>query len=181
MRQKELTKTLQELVRRHGLSSILRSLAEIRASSERSTLSSSSKRDRVHKASRKKSALDYVAKMSLPPEKTEVMQRAAQRFEDGRFLPSIADIREFCRVYRVELAKSSSRANSIPRVFKFLAALDVAQVSTILDEGAFSGPARLAPIADAIRDHPTRRLRTHPHDYAQPISEKTNTDSTRNR
>lgn len=153
MPQQKLTETLQELVRRHGISSILQGLAEIHDSPEPPTLPSSPNRSRAPTAGKRKLAADYVARMSLPPEKADVMQRAAQRFDEGKFLPSIADIREFCRVYRVELAKSSSRASSIPRVFKFLVAMDIARVTRILDEGAFSGPARLAPIADAIRDH----------------------------
>ena len=83
--------------------------------------------------------------------------RAAQRFEDGAFLHSIADIREFCRIHSVELGKSASRLSSIPRVFTFLAVMDTPEITKLLDEGEFSGPTRLAPIADAIRNRSALR------------------------
>lgn len=49
----------------------------------------------------------------MPQDKIEVMRRAAQSFDDKGFLPSIADIREFCRIHGVDLGKSISRANAI--------------------------------------------------------------------
>ncbi len=35
--------------------------------------------------------------------------------------------------------------------------MDVARIEKMLSSGAFSGPARLGPIADAIRNYPTAR------------------------
>ena len=131
MPQHDLTETLQVLVRRHGMSSVLHSLADIQASPE-PPISSSSPRVRTRNAASKSSAVDYVARMTLPPDKAEIMSRAAQRFEAGGFLPAIADIREFCRIHGVELGKSNSRASSIPRVFTFLAAMDTARVIQVL-------------------------------------------------
>ena len=179
MPQHDLTETLQVLVRRHGMSSVLHSLADIQASPE-SPISSSSPR-RTRNAASKSSAVDYVARMTLPPDKAEIMSRAAQRFEAGGFLPTIADIREFCRIHGVELGKSNSRASSIPRVFTFLAAMDTARVVQVLEEGAFSGPTRLAPIADAIRSYSASRPRTHYPDFAQPVSDTMTADRTKNR
>ena len=109
------------------------------------------------------------------------MARAAHLFDDGRFLPSIADIREFYRIHNIELGKSTSRASSIPRVFKFLAAIDTAQITKVLDEGMFSGPTRLAPIADAIRSYSAGRFLTHYPDVAQPVSDTTVADRTKSR
>ena len=120
---------------------------------------SSSSPRRTPNTGNKLSAIGYVGKMTLTPEKTEAMLRAAQRFEGGKFLPNVADIREFCRIHGVDLGKSVSRASSIPRVFTFLATMDTAQITKLLYEGAFSGPTRLAPIADAIRNRSTRRRR----------------------
>jgi hypothetical protein len=108
------------------------------------------------------------------------MMRAAQCFEDGSFLPGIADIREFCRIHNIELGKSVSRASSIPRVFTFLAAMDTARIKKLLDEGAFSGPTRLAPIADAIRSRSARR-RSHHADFVQVVSDTTTADRSENR
>ena len=168
MPQHDLTESLHALVRRHGLSSVLHSLADIQTAPEQSTSSLSPRRTRS--TGTKSSAINYVGKMTLPPEKDEAMTRAAQRFEDGEFLPSIADIREFCRINGVDLGKSVSRASSIPRVFTFLATMDTVKITKLLDEGTFSGPTRLAPIADAIRSRSARRRGGH-YDHTQPVSE----------
>ena len=115
--------------------------------------------------------------MPLARNKIESMRRAAQLFEDGKFLPTIADIREFCRVYRVQLPKSASRASSVPRVFSFLATMDTTGIIKLLDDGTFSGPARLAPIADAIRDRSLCRRRNRHADNAQSEVESNSDDS----
>ena len=170
MSQRDLNETLQGLVRRHGISSVLHSLADIQATLVHS---SSPSRKRTYNAGSKLSAVEYVDKMTLPQEKSVAMMRAAQRFEEGGFLPCIADIREFCRIHNVELGKSASRVSSIPRVFTFLAAMDTAKVTKLLDEGAFSGPARLAPVADAIRNRPSKSGRNRSSETAPPLSAAT--------
>ena len=148
-----LTESLQALVHRHGMSSVLHSLADIQGTHGQPVLSS--KQSRKTKIS--PSAIVYVEKMALPPEKAEIMAQVAHRFEERRFLPSIADVREFCRIHGVKLGKSASRASSIPRLFTFLAAMDTAGVTKVLENCSFSGPARLAPIADAIRSYSASR------------------------
>ena len=64
---------------------------------------------------------------------------------------TLSDIRNFCEAYGIEEPRSKSRASGIPRVFKFLASMDVADVERMLDDRMFSGPAQLGPIAGAIR------------------------------
>ena len=54
-------------------------------------------------------------------------------------------------MYEIEEPKSKTRVSGIPRIFKFLVTMDVAEVKTMLDDRMFSGPAELGPIADAIR------------------------------
>lgn len=152
MPDQDLTATLGDLVRRHGLSSVLHGLAEVHPTISKAGKSPAApRRSGVSKQS-KLSAVSYVEKMTLPVDKAEVMMRAAERFESKAFLPSIGDVREFCRVHRVALGKSVSRGSAVPRVFTYLSAMDTARIAATLDGGAFSGPARLGPIADAIRD-----------------------------
>ncbi|MCY4500845.1 MAG: hypothetical protein OXE57_04720 [Alphaproteobacteria bacterium] len=166
----DLTEALQALVRRHGMSSVLHGLADLQATPDSAVPSSPAKR--AGGARSKPSAIDYVSRMPFPPDKARVMERAAQRFEDKSFLPGVADIREFGRVYSVDLGKSVSRTSAIPRIFTFLAAMDADRVNRMLDEGAFSGPARLGPIADAIRNRSAGRLRSRYSDPGQPMSDK---------
>ena len=155
-----LEETLHELVRRHGMSSILRHLANIQYLLDKPSSSTSPpRRNNAQKV--KLSAVEYVRRMTLPSDKAKVMIRAAGRFDDKSFLPTIADVREFCRVHGMEPPKTGSRASSIPRVFTYLATMDTARLTQILDKGAFAGPARLAPIADAIRGYRTSPRRGH--------------------
>ncbi len=152
MPDQDLTATLGELVRRHGLSSVLHGLAEVRPLPDMVEVPAAPRRSGVSKRS-KLSAVSYVEKMTLRSDKAEVMRRAAERFDSKAFLPSIGDVREFCRVHRIALGKSVSRGSAVPRVFTYLSAMDTRRIAATLDGGAFSGPARLGPIADAIREH----------------------------
>ncbi len=179
MARHDLTVALQALVRRHGMSSVLHGLADLQGAPDSAVPSSPAKR--AGGARSTLSAIDYVGKMPLPPNKAQALERAAQRFEDKSFLPGVADIREFCRVYSVDLGKSVSRTSAIPRIFTFLAAMDTDQVSKILDEGAFSGPTRLGPIADAIRNRSAGRLRTRYPDSVQRMFDKTAADQAKDR
>ena len=67
------------------------------------------------------------------------------------FLSTLNDIRNFCEAYGIEEPRSKSRASEIPRVFKFLVTMDVADVEMMSDDRMFSGPAQRGPIADTIR------------------------------
>ena len=96
--------------------------------------------------------MDFVQSMAVPAERAAVVRRAAEDFERRAFLPTLSDIRGFCETHGIEEPKSKSRASGIPRIFKFLVTMDVADVERMLDDRVFSGPAELGPIADAIRD-----------------------------
>ena len=103
--------------------------------------------------------------------------QAAQMFEDKLFLPAIADIREFCRVHGVQFPKTASRASSVPRVFTYLATMDTSAIYKTLEEGTFSGPTRLAPIADAIRNHSATRRHERRARLDKPLAATTTKDS----
>ena len=93
----------------------------------------------------------YVEKMALRPEVEAAVVELANRFQDKTFLPTFGDIAHFCRVYGIDEPASRSRASAIPRVFKFLATMEAKDIQKIVDWRMFSGPARVGPIADAIR------------------------------
>ena len=75
----------------------------------------------------------------------------AERFEAKAFLPSCADISNFCTIYGIAEPASKSRAAAIPRVFKHLATMDAKDVEALVTNNAFSGPSQLGPISEAIR------------------------------
>ena len=189
MQSDELNVTLTSLVDRFGFSSVLRTLADIQ--SPKDVPSASRPGVRMQPSPRAKlSAVAYVNRMTLPRDKAEALANAAHRFDDKLFLPTVADIREFSRVHGLKASKSTSRSNAIPRLFTFLAMIDTSKFAEMLEDSQFCGPARLAPIADAIRGYPhpdgrsasgkesvpdtrlpsPRRHETHVPEHAQPLT-----------
>ncbi|MCY3621194.1 MAG: hypothetical protein OXH68_05700 [Gammaproteobacteria bacterium] len=158
MPRRDLSDTLRGLVSRHGLPAVLHCLADIEPLPDSQEACTETKTLDPPKA--KPSAAACVSRMTLSPHKVGAVRRAAELFDDKRFLPALSDIREFSRVHGLDLPKTASRASSIHRVFAFIASMDSDVIEHTLDDGAFSGPTRLAPIADAIRGHSG----TRPHD-----------------
>lgn len=91
--------------------------------------------------------------MDVDGDKFSAMLALAERFEAKTFLPGGADIRNFCRIHGIDERASKSRAAAIPRLFKYLATMDLKNLQRLLDESAFSGPSQLGPLAKAIREH----------------------------
>ena len=158
MTQRELKDALRSMVREHGFEQVGQYLDEIARLEH--NLDSSDQRgepaDRVaakgsSKRRPKLTASQYVANMRLSPEKEVSVSELARRFESKSFLPTFGDVINFCQSYGVVEPASRHRVNAIPRVFKLLASLEVNEIRRIIDEGLFSGPSRLGPIADAIR------------------------------
>lgn len=147
---------LRPIVRQYGLGSVLESLGKIadaqRESSGQTRGSSDADRGKKpKKRSVKATAPEYVSKMELSSEKVAPVANLAECFERKAFLPTFGDIAHFCQIYGIEVPASKTRASAIPRVFKHLAAMETEEIQRILDDGLFSGPSRLGPIADAIR------------------------------
>ena len=133
MRQHDLAETLQKLVSRHGFIPVLRCLADLQDSPQGSgPVSPSFGRKRTGPSGIRTSAVDYVSRMPLLSEKAAVLMLAAERFDEKSFLPSNADIREFYRMYGVQMSKMNSRTSSIPRVFNLLAFMDSGQIASLL-------------------------------------------------
>ena len=158
MTQSAMKKTLRSMVREYGYEAVDRSLREIGLSARRTEAPPrlpALPPPRVQASAGRKpgkvTAAEYVAKMDVPAANADAVAELARRFDDKSFLPSFGDVAFFCRNYRIDEPLSKSRDSAIPRVFKSLAAMDVAELQRILDLGLFSGPSRLGPIADAIR------------------------------
>lgn len=152
-----LAASLRELVQEHGLEQVSRSLHEIGGldGPPQDAVPSTGRRAQravVRRGQQKRAAtaLERVEKMDLPRETAESVTELARRFDEKSFMPTFGDIARFCQVYDVDEPSSKSRASAIPRVFRAIAAMDAEDVQMLLDYGAFSGPSRLGPIADAI-------------------------------
>lgn len=164
MTTKELRTALGSLVERHGFRKVSRLLGEMEpADSEpRNTGKRTAERrvvggpvrprnTGVSRRRHRPSAVSCVERLELGAERAGVVGRAAAAFDEQSFLPILGDIRVFCETYGIEEPLASSRDSRIPRIFRFLGTMNPADLERILDDRMFSGPARLAPIADAIR------------------------------
>ena len=157
MAKKDLRAVIGSMVERYGFTTVSRILHEMEAGNagpnarEGIGARRRSRRKRGGQTYRRRSAVDYVQAMEVPAERAAVVRRAAEEFERRAFLPTLGDVRSFCEAYGIEEPRSKSRASGIPRIFKFLVTMDVAEVERMLDDRVFSGPASLGPIADAIR------------------------------
>ena len=143
------------MVNRHGPEQVNRALREVVSAHRRKNPNKkkASPKNSAKAKTKKKTALEYVAKMDLPSDKKPAMAELAKRFEEKNFLPGFGSIREFCLIYRIVEPASKSRISALPRIFKFIATMETSDIQRILDSGLFSGPARLGPIADAIMRH----------------------------
>ena len=163
----QLVASLRALVREHGLDQVSRSLDEIGTTHDdhpenvESAAHQSDQLAGVKKSRKKRSAtaLERVAKMDLSQDKTEAVLELARRFDEKSFMPTFGDIAHFCHLHNVDEPSSKSRASSIPRVFRTIAAMELEDIQGMLDYGMFSGPSRLGPIADAIGRNGRARTR----------------------
>ena len=175
MTQADLKDMLRSMVLKYGFEQVNDSLREVSVSGYRSERASRKTRAPNRSAARKSgkrrpksTAPQYVAKMELPSEKEPAVVELARRFQDKSFLPTFGDIANFCQTYDIDEPASKSRASAIPRVFKFIASMEADDIQRILNEGMFSGPSRLGPIADAIRRNGRARTAANDECIVQP-------------
>ncbi len=147
---------LRPIVHQYGLGRVLESLGKIADAQCESSVqvggsSAADRGKKPKKRSVKATAPEYVSKLEPSLEKTAPVVELAKRFECKAFLPTFGDIAHFCQIYGIEVPASKTRASAIPRVFKHIASMETKEIQRMLDDGLFSGPSRLGPIADAIR------------------------------
>ena len=148
---------LWSMIDQYGIDQVAQVLQEVRGSCSRPKEAKANRPPRKQEAGTRKkpqekaAVSEYVAKMEVPAGNRVAITELAKRFQDGAFLPTFADISDFCALHGIEEPKSKSRASAVPRVFKFLAAMGAKDVMRIVDHKLYSGPTRLGPIAEAIR------------------------------
>lgn len=151
-----LTEALRSLVREYGIEEVSRSLGEVGLAEPTSDAPTGVSRaddatTAVRRPRRKATAREQVGKMDLSDDKASAVVELARRFEEKTFLPTFGDIRHFCHTFGIDEPASKSRGSAIPRVFRAIVAMEAEDIQRMLDDGMFSGPSRLGPIADAIR------------------------------
>lgn len=149
---------LSRLFDRYGVDRVIAESQELAAEmstvqGSRRSSPSSQRQAKVRRTRARLSAPQYVAKLDVEDEKTLAVRELAERFEAKSFLPRCADIRNFCHIYGLDEQTARSRTGAIPRLFKHLAAMEAEDLNTLLNERTFSGPSRLGPLAETIREH----------------------------
>ena len=143
------------MVRRYGYRPVAQALEGMEqtvvTARNRALKSGNSARLKSASSRPRSSASMYAAKLELPSEKHSMVIELASRFDNRTFVPTIGDVRNFFRFYRIDTARLKSRGQTMVRVFKALASMDETEIKQILDDRLFSGPSRMEPIADAIR------------------------------
>ena len=148
---------LQPIVQEYGLGLVLKSLGQIADAQcgrvEQLETLGSDIANGTRQKRREATAPEYVDKMNLPLEKVAAVTELARRFQQKSFLPTFGDISSFCQIYEIQVPASKGRASAIPRIFRFIAEMEPREIQQMLDDGMFSGPSRLRPIADGIRNY----------------------------
>ena len=165
MEDEKLQGALRTMVRQYGLKRVQGALREIGGSILAHKKDELRSTHVVHKANGtlaprpRTTAPAYVSKLEVPKEMQVPLMELAQRFEEKTFLPTFGDIRNFCLIYGIGLPASPSRISAIPRIFTHLSERPPEEVHSMLQTNSFSGPSRLAPIAEAIRRRSRRERR----------------------
>ena len=153
MKSKSLAQELRLLVNRHGFKAVNLELRTLKVEQEPTRQPERGKQAKARQRNGRANAIEYVQKLDVDADKRPAVMALAERFEAKRFLPSCADIRNFCAIYDIEPPASKSRAAAIPRLFKYFAAMDTKDVERLSTDEAYSGPSELGPLAEAIRQH----------------------------
>ena len=159
----ELNSSLNRIVVQYSIDEVERALAEIRRKSGKSDRrdspladesdQESRKRRQEQKTAAKMTASRYVSQMDVQANKKQLIEKLAAQYDDKLFLSSIGEIRNFFQIHSIAPLKSASRASCIPRLFKFISELECQEMRAMAETGRFSGPSRLGPLSDSIRQY----------------------------
>ena len=156
-----LKSALLSIVKQYGIVDVKIAIIAIEKEEKSKTSKAATSKTSRRSQGIRKNAVTYVSDMDITPEsKKQYVKELAEKFEQKEFCPYWASIEEFLIDFKVDLPASKSRSSAIPRVFKTLATLDMEVIHDIIDNELYSGPSRLGPIADAIRESSQRRIST---------------------
>ncbi len=103
------------------------------------------------RADNQSSAVDLVAQLGQEhPNKILLLRTLQGRFQNRTFLPELRDVKRFFERHARPLGATKSRADSLPRVIKLLAELDVAELEALCHTQPGSEYSSLAVISEAI-------------------------------
>jgi hypothetical protein len=101
--------------------------------------------------SKKLTAVEQVARLSIPDRERETLFVIAAKFDRKEFLPSVVDIREFLAMRGDDSSGVKDRLDGFRRLLRSLSQLPSDKLEGLASSTRYSGPAQLGPLSDAIR------------------------------
>lgn len=97
-------------------------------------------------------------KIDLPLEQKRLVKILAERYDSKLFLPTAGDIRYFFEIHGEAAPSSKPRVDTFRRVLKVLSGMHESALRKIVEDAAHSGPTRLGPLSEAMRNLGEKRL-----------------------
>ncbi|MFL6845933.1 MAG: hypothetical protein ACJ8ER_13760 [Allosphingosinicella sp.] len=95
---------------------------------------------------------DQVKMLKLPRDKKRVLLEMAIDFENKKYLPTISDARNHLEMLGLDGGAIKSRTESFKALLPILVDMPPEALERTRRRGGQGGPARLGPLADAIRE-----------------------------
>lgn len=142
------------LLAKYGKSSLLEALAkklELTPDQLEATLQTPPNQRSVSHSRKKPPPFDLLKQLSREfPNKAHLLQTLYERFDNRTFLPELRDVRRFFDQHARPLGASKSRAESIEKVLRLLAELDVAELEALCQAQPENAYSSLGLISDEI-------------------------------
>jgi hypothetical protein len=114
-------------------------------------LQSPPKKRAVSQVRKELSSADLVNELAhVHPKKGDMLRTLHQRFLNRTFLPNLRDVKRFLERHARPVGALKSRAESVDKVLRLLAELDVEELETLCQAQSEGGYSSLALISDAI-------------------------------
>ncbi len=116
-------------------------------------ISNKRKQRRPRKKTEKPTASTMASKISIQPEKKQLIQILAERYDSKLFLPTAGDIRYFFEMQReISPPSNKQRVDKFQYVLEILLNMQESTLQKIIENNLYSGPAQLGPLSDAMRN-----------------------------
>ena len=142
------------LLAKYGKSGLLEALAkklELTPDQLEATLRTPPNPRPISRSRKRPSSVDLAKQLAHEfPNKAHLLQTLSERFDNRTFLPELRDVRRFFDQYARQLGASKSRAESVGKVLKLLAELDVAELEALCQAQPENAYSSLGLISDEI-------------------------------
>ena len=145
-----LIRLLQPLVDEWGCEDVLAALGEVRSPADGSKSSRVGGTRSHGLGDTKVTAVSQIERAGLQDEQMSSMMLLAERYDSKKFLPSVADVREFVIMLGERPVGMKDRREAFGILLRSLRNLPIERLRQIAEISLHSGPSELGPLSDAI-------------------------------